>query len=209
MDTDSASDYYEMLGVDAEADTAELVRAWRQLALRWHPDRAGHGATATFQKLLDAYTVLSDPVARTAYDRRRRASARRLGESRSAPSAAARSAPAVLLQRLSGSLNTLLACGVARRADDDVIELFLNAQEAEAGGMVTISMRVPIYCEACAANAKASCDVCEGMRTVDELFSAWLAVRPGVVDGAVLTPSALLPGMVRPVSFRMRLRGVT
>ena len=64
-------DYYALLGIDAEADGAELRRAWRRLALRWHPDRAGPGATATFQKILAAYTVLSDPVARAAYDRRR------------------------------------------------------------------------------------------------------------------------------------------
>ena len=42
----------------------------------------------------------------------------------------------------------------------------------------------------------------------EELFSASLAVPPGVADGAVLTPSALLRGM-RPVSFRVRLRGAT
>src|SRR6476646_6392997 len=123
MDTDSAGDYYALLGVDAEVDTAELLRAWRQLALRWHPDRAGPGATATFQKLLEAYTVLSDPVARAAYDRRR--GARRLGEPPNPTPAATRSAPAVMLGRLSGPLNSLLACGVARRAEGDVIELFL------------------------------------------------------------------------------------
>jgi len=114
-----------------------------------------------------------------------------------------------MLGRLSGPLNSLLACGVARRTEDDVIELFLNAQEAGDGGMVTISMRVPIRCPACAANAEALCSRCGGMRTVEELFSAWLAVRPGVADATVLTPSALLPGMVRPVSFRVRLRGAT
>jgi len=204
MDTNSAGDYYALLGVAAEADSAALLRAWRQLALRWHPDRAGPGATATFQKLLDAYTVLSDPVARAAYDRRRGARARSF---QSAPAAATRSAPAVMLRRLSGPLNSLLACGVARRAEDDVIELLLNAQEAGEGGMVAISMRVPIRCPACAADAEASCARCGGMRTIEELFSAWLAVRPGVADGAALIPSALLPGMVRPVSFRVRLRG--
>ena len=72
--------------------------------------------------------------------------------------------------------------------------------------MVTISMRVPIRCPACAADAEASCAGCGGIAPSEELFSAWLAVRPGVADGTVLTPSALLPGMVRPVSFRVRLR---
>jgi DnaJ-class molecular chaperone len=186
-DSDSAGDYYALLGVDAEADSAVLLHTWRQLAMRWHPDRAGPGATATFQKLLDAYTVLSDPVARAAYDWRRRAKARSPRESASSPPTATRSAPAVMLSRLCGTLNSLLACGVARRADDDVIELFLRAQEAGEGGMVTISMRVPLRCPKCAADEEVSC-------------------RPGVGDGTVLTPSALLPGMVRPVSFRVRLR---
>lgn len=49
--------------------------------------------------------------------------------------------------------------------------------------------------------------MCGSKRTIDELFSAWLAVPPGVADGAVLKPSALLPGMIRPVSFRVRYQG--
>jgi hypothetical protein len=42
-------------------------------------------------------------------------------------------------------------------------------------------------------------------RAVDELYSAWLAVPPGVEAGERLTPSASLEGMLRPVSFRVRL----
>ena len=214
MATGPEDDHYALLGIDAQADGAELRRAWRRLALRWHPDRAGPGATATFQKILAAYTVLSNPVARAAYDRRRGAPARSpgvpSGGATSAPPAATRRrAPGVMLQRLSGPLNALLACGVARRAEGEVIELFLNAQEVSDGGMVTISMRVPVRCPECAADAAGSCARCGTKRTVDELFSAWLAVPPGVTDGAVLTPSALLPGMVRPVSFRVRLPGAT
>src|SRR5215218_5241066 len=66
-------DYYALLGVHTNADEEELRKAWRQLAAQWHPDRAGHAATVRFQQLSAAYTVLSDPVARAAYDRRRRA----------------------------------------------------------------------------------------------------------------------------------------
>jgi len=111
-----------------------------------------------------------------------------------------------MLHRLSGPLGGLLAGGIARRVDAEVIELYLNAEEASQGGMATISMQVPVRCRACAAAAAGSCARCGSKRTVDELFSAWLAVRPGVTDGTVLNPSALLPGMVHPVSFRVRLR---
>jgi molecular chaperone DnaJ len=66
-----AEDYYEVLGVDPDADEAELRRAWHRLAHRWHPDRAGAAATAVFRMIASAYAVLSDPISRAAYDRRR------------------------------------------------------------------------------------------------------------------------------------------
>ena len=87
----------------------------------------------------------------------------------------------------------------------DIIELFLNADEASTGGMVTIPMRVPVRCQACGADSSRPCNRCAGKRVVDELFSAWLAVPPGVRDGEILPPSAYLPGMVQRVLFRVRL----
>jgi DnaJ-class molecular chaperone len=214
MGTGSGDDYYALLGIDAEADDAELSRAWRRLDLRSPPDRGDPGATATFQKILAAYSVLSDPGARAAYDRWRGAPARsprvHSGDVTSAPPATTRRhAPGVMLLRLSRSLNALLASGVARHAEGDFIELLLEAEEASEGGMVKTSMRVPVHCPACAADAAGSCAQCGMRRTVEEVFAAWLAVPPGVADGAVLTPSAWLPGMVRPVWFRVRLPGAT
>jgi molecular chaperone DnaJ len=50
-------DYYVLLGIHPGASRAELRRAWRQLALQWHPDRAGDGAAATFRKIQSAYAV--------------------------------------------------------------------------------------------------------------------------------------------------------
>lgn len=195
--TSSDDDYYAVLGIDATATDTVLRRAWRRLAVRWHPDRAGHAATATFQKIQAAYAVLSDPARRAAYDRARFGAP---------PIATGRRVPSVMLRRLSGNLKGLLACGFARRAEDDVIELFLNPEEASGGGMITIAMRVRARCQACASDAAQPCATCGSMRMIDELFSAWLAVPPGAVDGAILKPSALLPGMV-PISFRVRRQG--
>ncbi len=115
-------------------------------------------------------------------------------------------APGVLLHRLSGPLNALLACGFARLASGGVIELFPDAREAAEGGMISISMTVPVYCPQCVgyADSAGRCSRCGGRRTIDELFSAWLALPPGVTDGTTLMPSAVLPGMVWPLSFRIR-----
>jgi molecular chaperone DnaJ len=191
-----ADDYYALLGIARNASASTLRSAWRKLARQWHPDRAGAGATPAFQKLLAAYTVLADPVARAKYDRR-------LGHTRRS----AKATPTVMLQRLSGGIKGLLACGAARYAEAGVIELFLNADELAHGGMITIAMRVAVHCPACASDRTAPCDLCAGRRTIDDLFSAWLAVPPDAADGDVLAPSALIPGMVEPVSFRIRAAG--
>jgi DnaJ-class molecular chaperone len=61
-------DYYLILGVARAASAGEVRRAFRLLALRHHPDRAGEGSTSTFQRIAEAYAVLSDPNSRAAYD---------------------------------------------------------------------------------------------------------------------------------------------
>src|ERR1700761_2805076 len=64
-------DYYEALGVARSADTAESKAAFRKLAMEHHPDRNGgcEQASARFKELNEAYSVLSDPDRRAAYDR--------------------------------------------------------------------------------------------------------------------------------------------
>src|SRR3954465_4941457 len=102
-------DYYALLGVEPDVERAALRRAWRLLALRWHPDRAGPEATATFQKLSVAYEVLSDPVPRAGYDRSRPSPVQ------PAPVAPRKRSPGEMLWRVSGSLKALLATGIVRR----------------------------------------------------------------------------------------------
>ena len=65
-------DYYDVLGVPRDADAARLKRAYRELALKFHPDQNPENpdAEANFKEVSEAYTVLSDPEKRSRYDRR-------------------------------------------------------------------------------------------------------------------------------------------
>jgi molecular chaperone DnaJ len=65
----SSSDYYEVLGVSKDASEDELKKAYRKLALQYHPDRnADPGAEAKFKEINEAYSILSDPDKRRRYD---------------------------------------------------------------------------------------------------------------------------------------------
>lgn len=67
----SKRDYYEVLGVTRDVDERGLKKAYRQLAMEFHPDRNpdDEQAEAKFKEAAEAYEVLSDPEKRQIYDR--------------------------------------------------------------------------------------------------------------------------------------------
>jgi molecular chaperone DnaJ len=65
------TDYYALLGIPRDADADQIKKAYRKLAMEYHPDRNGGSkeAEARFKEISEAYEVLKDPERRARYDR--------------------------------------------------------------------------------------------------------------------------------------------
>ncbi|MGD9007478.1 MAG: J domain-containing protein [Desulfobacteraceae bacterium] len=66
----AAADYYKTLGIDKNASDSDIKKAYRKLAMKYHPDHTKGDKTAEekFKKISEAYAVLSDPEKRKQYD---------------------------------------------------------------------------------------------------------------------------------------------
>ena len=63
----SKRDYYEVLGVSKTVSSDEIKKAYRKLAIKYHPDKEG-GSEEKFKEINEAYEVLKDSDKRSRYD---------------------------------------------------------------------------------------------------------------------------------------------
>ncbi|MEZ4322184.1 MAG: DnaJ domain-containing protein [Myxococcota bacterium] len=170
-------DLYVLLGVSREVSPDGLKAAWRELALRLHPDRNPDdpGAAAKLAELNAAYAVLSDPEKRRQYDRYGADAASAFFDEslvRSPPKAraASPSRPAV-------------------RGEDLEVELLLTVLEGRVGGVHQVTVEPPQICAHCAGTGwrlgGRACSKCEG-GVIPGIGPYRLQVPAGVVDGQVL-----------------------
>ena len=63
-------DYYEVLGVDKSASAEEIKKAYRKMAIKYHPDKnpGDKEAEEKFKEAAEAYSILSDPDKKSRYD---------------------------------------------------------------------------------------------------------------------------------------------
>ena len=197
-----SDDPYGILGVERGASVAEIRRAFRQLALRLRPDRAGASSTEEFQRAARAYTLLSNPMARAAHDAAMRPAAR-------AASVAAPSRPGfTVIPRLAAPLRTLVERGVARERPDGVVDLFVLPEEARAGGHAALGvpLRLPCpTCGGCATRDGVWCVRCQFEGHVMDDVTALLAIPAGVRDGVTFTVRLDDVGASAPLRICVRL----
>ncbi len=179
--------YYEILGVSEDARTAEIKRAYRRLARRFHPDVAGTEGASPFREVRQAYETLSDEERRRTYDEQLAA--------RRAPSPAASDPrewfadevdfdfPSVssLLDRIRREFLGPEEIGFPLTAD-----VLLSPREAFTGVTVPLDVPVRSTCPICGGRGETWmewCRACDGTGESSFRHRVRLSVPAGVADG--------------------------
>jgi molecular chaperone DnaJ len=172
-------DYYEVLGVARDANEEDLKKAYRKLAMKWHPDRnqGDKEAEAKFKELNEAYDVLKDAEKRAAYDRFGHAAFEGGGGPGAGAGGFAGGNPfggafEDIFEEMFGGLGGRGRGrgGPVGRGSDLRTGLEVSLEEAFAGAKKTIRVATSVACEACkgsgaegpSAQAAATCGTCGG-----------------------------------------------
>ncbi len=189
------ADYYDVLGVSRQAGSEEIKKAYRKLAMRYHPDRNDSpDAEAKFKTVTQAYEVLRDPQQRDLYDRYGEAGIRR-GAGTGAGMGGFNFADAfdVFMREFGGGsafgdLFQQRRRTGPRRGSDVRVRLHISLAEAAAGAKKTLRVRLLDGCERCGGSGAepgtvpVTCTGCGGVgevRSVQRsLLGQFVSVRP-------------------------------
>jgi molecular chaperone DnaJ len=169
-------DYYEVLGVARDAGEDDLKKAYRKLAMQWHPDRnqGNSEAEAKFKELNEAYDVLKDAEKRAAYDRFGHAAFEQGGPGGGGGGGGPFGGGGFedifeeMFGRFGGGGRGQRAA--AGRGADLRTQVEVSLEEAFAGAKKTIRFATSVSCEACkgvgaeggAASGVQNCGTCQG-----------------------------------------------
>jgi len=176
----SKRDYYEVLGVSKGASEAELKKAYKSAAMKHHPDRNpdDKGAEEKFKEANEAYSILSDPEKKAAYDQFGHAGVEGAGMGGAGGFGAGGASFSDVFGDVFGDIFGGGSRGGARggsrayRGDDLQYNLELNLEEAVAGTKVDIRIPTQVKCKTCdGSGAKkgttpTTCTTCGGVGQV-------------------------------------------
>jgi len=164
-------DFYETLGVSRSADADELKRAYRKLAMQYHPDRnAGDkSAEQKFKEINEAYDILKDDQKRAAYDRFGHAAFEQ-GGGRGPGDFAFTGGFADIFDEMFGEFMGGGRRGQAgpSRGNDLRYNLEISLEEAFRGKQTTIRVQTLVACDQCKGNGAEAgsrpivCPTCQG-----------------------------------------------
>ncbi len=189
------SDFYVLLGVARDADDTEIKKAYRKLAMEFHPDRnPAPEAEAKFKEATEAYEVLRDPQKRAAYDRYGKAGLAGAGGGFGFHHVDLSEALNVFMRDFGGmgGFESLFGGGRARadarRGQDVRVTVRLTLAEVATGVKKSVRFKAPDRCAVCeGSGAKPGtkptpCGTCGGSgevrRAARSMFGQFVSVSP-------------------------------
>ena len=188
------SEFYGLLGVKRDASEADIKKAYRKLAMEYHPDRnSAPDAEAKFKEITEAYEVLRDPQKRSVYDRYGKAGlGGAAGGSQGFHHVDLSEALNIFMRDFGGFESIFGAAGRqasdARRGQDIRVTVKLTLTEVATGVKKTVKLKTLEPCTACeGSGAKSgtratSCTTCNGTgevrRAARSVFGQFVSVSP-------------------------------
>jgi molecular chaperone DnaJ len=195
-------DYYLLLGIQRDAGMTQIKRAYRRLAVRFHPDVAGDEGAEQFSRLQQAYDTLAHPARKADYDRQLSlADEVRLQSHRPEPlfghaldlfeqfDSVKPGTQEILNHALGNFTGHTPKSHPTRELN---VELVLSPAQAERGGRVPMVVPVARVCRTCGGTGRAGfflCDHCEGHGTTWEKAHVDVTIPRNAQDGAVVETS--------------------
>jgi molecular chaperone DnaJ len=178
----SKQDFYELLGVGRSASDDELKKAFRSLAMKYHPDKNPNDAAAEqkFKEINHAYDILKDPEKRAAYDRYGHAAFDGgMGAARGSANDFAGGSFSDIFEDLfseltgSGRRRGAAESHLSKRRGSDLrYNLEISLEEAFAGKKQDINITTSVTCDSCHGSGgengaeAVTCGTCGGRGTV-------------------------------------------
>jgi len=160
------NEYYQRLGVEANASVDDIKKAYKKMAIKYHPDKNPNNPEAVekFKELSEAYEVLSDEKKRQVYDKYGKDGLKEGGFN-------AHNAEDIFSQFFGGGFSSFFGGGGNRgpkRTENIVHELQVNLEDLYKGKTSKLAVQRNILCAKCSGSgaregaSSAKCKTCEG-----------------------------------------------